>query len=175
MRTRTIATGKMHRAPLGFTLVELMIATVVMAIVGLAIGVVIVDGQIGWNEMYGRLNADIVSDGYAASSKFESVMRSASSGHPVLIDDGSWVEVCCYATSASATVDRYRRFYVSDGDLIAEYGQLEPRSTLSIETVCGNVSDCTFQHVGQAVQMTLVLDDGRQIRKVVSSAVMHGL
>ena len=143
----------------------------VMAIVGLAIGVVIVDGQIGWNNMYSRINSDFVSDGYAARSKFDSVMRSASSERSVLIGDGSWVEGYSYATSASTTVDRYWRLYVSDGDLLAEYGQLEPRSTLSTETVCGNVSDCTFQQAGQAVQMTLVLDDGTKTKTVVSSAV----
>jgi len=169
-----MATRRMHRAPLGLTLVELMIATAVMLVVGLAIGVVIVDGQIGWNNMYGRINSDIVGDGYAARGKFDSVIRSASSGRSVLIDDGSWVEVYSYATSDSTTVDRYWRFYVSDGDLMAEYGELESRSTLSTETVCGNVSDCTFQQVGQAVQMTLVLDDGTQTRTVISSAAPHG-
>jgi prepilin-type N-terminal cleavage/methylation domain-containing protein len=39
----------------GFTLVELMITMVVMLIVGLAVGVVIVDGQSGWNFMYERI------------------------------------------------------------------------------------------------------------------------
>ena len=70
---------KVPRAPRGFTLVELMITTLVMSIVGFAIGVVIVDGQISWNVMYERINSDIVSDGYAARHKFDSVMRSASS------------------------------------------------------------------------------------------------
>jgi len=157
----------------GFTLVEMMITMSIMAIVGLAIGVVIVDGQTGWNHMYGRINADIVSDGYAARSKFDSTIRSASSENSALIDDGTWVEVYTYATPASSAVDRYWRFYVLDGDLNAEYGQLEPRSTLITETVCENVSDCTFQQTGGAVQMTLELDDGTQTRTVISSAVPH--
>jgi len=161
------------RAPRGFTLVELMITTLVMSIVGFAIGVVIVDGQTSWNVMYERINSDIVSDGYAARHKFDSVMRSASSGQVVLAGDGSWIEVYSYASAASSAVDRYWRFYAMDGDLNAEYGQLDPRSTLSTETVCENVSDCTFQQFGQAIQMTLVLDDGEQTGTVISSAVAH--
>ena len=170
---RTAVARKGPRAPRGFTLVELMITAAIMVIVGLAIGVVIVDGQTGWNVMYDRINSDIVSDGYAARNKFDSVMRSASSGQSILAGDGSWIEVCSYASSASTVVDRYWRFYVSDGDLLAEYGQLEPRSTLNVDTVCENVSDCTFRQFGQAIQMTLVLDNGTQTKTVVSSAVAH--
>jgi prepilin-type N-terminal cleavage/methylation domain-containing protein len=161
------------RAPRGFTLVELLITTLVMSIVGFAIGVVVVDAQTGWNVMYRRINSDIVSDGYAARNKFDSVMRSASSSQVVLAGDGGWIEVYSYASAASSAVDRYWRFYVSGGDLYAEYGQLEPRSTLSTETVCENVSDCTFQQFGQAIQMTLALDNGTQTNTVVTSAVAH--
>ncbi|UCE50611.1 MAG: prepilin-type N-terminal cleavage/methylation domain-containing protein, partial [Phycisphaerales bacterium] len=164
-------TKKEPRRLSGFTLVELMITTVIMVIVGLAIGVVIVDGQTGWNVMYDRINSDIMSDGYAARRKFDSVVRSASSGQIVLAGDGSWIEVYAYESSASPVVDRYWRFYVSDGDLIAEYGQLDPKSTLNVETVCGNVSGCTFKQFGRAIQMTLELDNGQRRSTVVSSAV----
>ena len=161
------------RAARGFTLVELMISAVIMAIVGLAIGVVIVDGQTGWNVMYDRINSDISTDGYVARRKFDVVMRSASRGQLVLAGDGSWVEVYSYASSASTVVDRYWRFYVSDGDLNLENGQLQPRVTLSVETVCSNVSACTFRQTGQAVQMTLTLDNGTRANTIVSSAVTH--
>ncbi len=156
-----------------FTLIELMITTVIMAIVGLAIGVVIVDGQTGWNAMYGRINSDIAADGYVAQKKFDSVMRRAIQGRSVVAGDGSWVEVSSYATPASTTADRYWRFYVSGDELIAECGELEPRSTLSSETVCENVSECSFAQSGQAIQMTLVLDNGTQTNTIVSSAIAH--
>ncbi len=161
------------RAARGFTLVELMITAVIMVIVGLAIGVVIVDGQTGWNAMYDRMNSDVSMDGYAARKKFDVVMRRASRGQSVLAGDGSWIEVYSYASSASSVVDRYWRFYVADGDLNLEYGQLEPRLTLNVETVCENVSACTFQQFGQAIQMTLTLDNGTRTNTVVSSAVTH--
>ncbi len=154
-------------------MVELMITSVIMVIVGLAIGVVIVDGQTGWNVMYDRINSDVSMDGYAARKKFDVVMRNASRGQSVLAGDGSWIEVYSYASSASASVDRYWRFYVADEDLNLEYGELGPRVTLTVDTVCSNVSTCTFLQSGQAVQMTLVLDNGTQTNAIVSSAVTH--
>jgi prepilin-type N-terminal cleavage/methylation domain-containing protein len=157
----------------GFTLVELMITMVVMLIVGLAIGVVIVDGQTGWNTMYDRLNSDVVTDGYIARRKFDTVMRSASRERSLVADNGSWIEVYYYASPSSTVVDRYARFYASDGDLNLEYGQLEPRTTLGVETVCENVASCTFKQIGMSAQMTLKLDNGTQTNTVISSAVTH--
>ena len=164
---------KRPRAPRGFTLVELMITTVIMITVGLAIGVVIVDGQNGWNNMYDRMNSDVVTEGYVARKKFDVVMRSASRGHFLVAGDGTWIEVYSYASPSSTVVDRYSRFYVSEGDLNLEYGQVDPRATLGVETVCGNVSACTFKQAGTSTQMTLTLDNGTQTNTVVSSAVTH--
>lgn len=144
-----------------------------MVIVGLAIGVVIVDGQTGWNHMYDRINSDVVTDSYVARRKFDSVMRSASRGKFVLDGAGGWIEVYYYADYHSTVLDRYARFYVADGDLNLEYGQLEPRATLGVETICRNVSGCLFKQAGRSAQMILTLDNGTQTNTVVSSAVTH--
>ena len=165
--------NKKPKAPRGFTLVELMITMVIMIIVGLAIGVVIVDGQTGWNTMYDRMNSDVVTDGYVARKKSDVVMRSASRGQSLVAGDGSWIEVYSYASPSSTVVDRYSRFYVSEGDLNLEYGQVDPRSTLGVDTVCGNVTACTFKQVGTSTQMTLTLDNETQTNTIVSSAVTH--
>ena len=125
--------NKLH----GFTLVELMITTSIMLIVGLAIGVVIVDGQSGWSFMYDRINSDVVTDGYVARKKFDAVIRDASREKVLLDSAGSWVEVYYYSTLSSAIVDRYARFYVADGDLNFEYGQLQPPSRTKKQT-CRN-------------------------------------
>jgi len=157
----------------GFTLVELMITTVIMLIVGLAIGVVIVDGQTGWNTMYDRLNSDVVTDGYVARKKFDNVMRSASRQQSLLAADGSWIEVYYYSSPVSTVLDRYARFYVADGDLNLEYGQIDPRSTLRVETVCENVTSCTFEQAGTSVQMILTLGNEAQTNTIISSAIAH--
>lgn len=157
----------------GFTLIELIIAIVIIVIVIFAIGVVIVDSQRGWNIMYNRIYSDAVTDSYAARRKFDTVMRKASRESFLLDDTGSWLEVYYYADEDSAVVDRYARFYVANGDLNVEYGQLNPKVTQTVETVCGNVSGCTFKQAGRSAQMILTLDDGEQNSTVVSSAVMH--
>ena len=157
----------------GFTLVELMVTVVLMIIVAAAIGVVLVDNQRGWSNMYGRINSDVTTDGYVARKKFDTVIRNSSSEKIVLGEAGSWIELYYYASSASTVVDRYVRFYKADGDLNVEYGTLDPKVTLSVETVCGNVTDCTFRQVGRSAQMILTLDNGEQTNTIVTSAVTH--
>jgi len=100
-------------------------------------------------------------------------MRIASRDKFLLDAAGSWVEVYYYANDDSAVVDRYARFYTANGDLIVEYGQLDPKETLSVETVCGNVSGCSFGQIGRSIQMILKLDNGTQTNTVISSAVTH--
>ncbi len=106
----------------GFTLIELIIAMAIMLLVVLAIGIALVDGQRGWSIQYDRIYSDVVTDGYVARKKFDTVMRRASGETLSLGDDGNWVEVCYYASDDSAVVDRYARFYVANGNLIVEYG-----------------------------------------------------
>jgi len=157
----------------GFTLIELIIAIVIGIIVISAVGVALVDGQRGWSIQYDRIYSDVVTDGYVARKKFDMVMRTASREKFLLDDAGSWIEVYYYADDTSTVVDRYARFYAANGNLNVEYGQLDPKATLSVETVCGNVSGCIFKQVGRSTQMILTLDNGTQTNTVVSSAVTH--
>ncbi len=157
----------------GLTLMELIIAMAIMLSVGLAIGIALVDGQRGWSIQYDRIYSDVITDGYVARRKFDAVMRTASRDKFLLDDAGSWVEVYYYANDDSAVVDRYARFYVANGNLNVEYGQLDPKETLSVETVCGDVSSCTFEQLGRSIQMILTLDNGTQTNTVISSAVTH--
>ncbi len=157
----------------GFTLIELIIAMAIMLIVVLAIGLALVDGQRGWSIQYDRIYSDVITDGYVARRKFDAVMRTASRDKFWLDPAGSSVEVYYYANDDSAVVDRYAYFYVADGNLNVEYGQLNPKETLSVETVCGNVSGCTFEQLGRSIQMILTLDDGTRTNTVISSAVTH--
>ncbi len=171
METTTIK--KRSTASRGFTLVELITAMAIMLVVVLAIGMALVDGQRGWSIQYDRIYSDIVTDGYVARRKFDTVMRMASRDKFLLGDAGSSVEVYYYANDDSAVVDRYAYFYVADGNLIVDYGLYPNKETLSVETVCGNVSGCTFEQVGRSIQMILTLDNGTQTNTVISSAVTH--
>ncbi len=158
----------------GFTIVELMIAVMLAAIIMFGIGVMVVDSQRGWHKMYNRIYSDVATDSYVARKTFDSVIRKASSETFLLDAAGSWLEVYYYADASSTVVDRYARFsYDGIDQLNIEYGIVEPRETLTIQPVCGNVSGCVFKAAGRSVQMILTLDDGSQTATIVSSAVMH--
>jgi len=157
----------------GFTLIELIMAMAIMIFVVLAIGMALVDGQRGWNNMFNRVYSYVVTEGYVARRKFDAVLRKASREKFLIDPAGSWVEVYYYATDASTDLDRYARFYTAGNKLSIEYGQLNPTSTLSTETVCQNVSSCTFEQLGRSIQMVLKLDDGKQTNTVITSAVTN--
>ena len=157
----------------GFTIVELMTAVLVASIVIFGIAIILVDSQRGWNNMYNRIYSDVVTDGYVARRTFDVTMRRASREKFLVDGAGSWIEVYYYAGSGSTSVDRYARFFVSGSQLNIEYGKLNPRETLSIQTISENVSSCVFRDSGRSAQMILTLDNGSQTATVVSSAVMH--
>ena len=159
--------------PKGLTLIEVMIATVIMIIVILGVAIILVDSQRGWNAMYNRIYSDVVTDGHIARRTFDRVIRKASRDKIELDDAGLWVEVLYYQDDNSTVVDRYARFYAADGQLNIEYGKRNPRETLNVQTVCENVSDCVFMAQGTSVQMILSLDNGSEAATVVSSAVVH--
>ena len=165
--------GKIKSISPGFTIVELMIAMTVMVIASLAIGAVIVDGQNSWSVMYEKIHSDIVTDGYVAKKRFDSVMRKASNEKIFISDDNSSVLLYYFSSDTAAAVDRYMHFYQAGRNLNLEYGELDPRIRINVETVCGNVSSCIFRKTGQSVQMTLVLDDGTRKNTIVTSAVAH--
>ena len=158
----------------GFTIIELVLAIALAAIVMFGIGVVLVDSQRGWNRMYDRIYSDVATDSYVARKTFDSVIRKASSERFLLDGAGNWIEVYYYADGNSTAVDRYARFYYAGGgQLNVEYGRPNPRETLSVQTVCRNVSSCVFKGVGRSAQMILKLDNGSQTATVISSSVMH--
>ncbi len=159
----------------GFTLTELMIATVISSIVILGTGTVLVDNQRGWTRMYERVYSDVVTDSYVARKMFDTVIRKASKEKLLLDAAGEWIEVYYYQDASSTYVDRYARFSYDDGagQLSIEHGSLNPRETLSTQTVCENVSACVFKAAGQSAQMILTLDNGSQRVVVTSSSVMH--
>ena len=123
--------------------------------------------------MYSRACGDVITDGYIARRAFDAVIRKASKERFLLDEDGEWLEVYYYADDDSALVDRYARFYESGGELRVEYGELEPKETSSVQTICENVSSCVFKAAGTSAQMILTLDDSMQTITVTSSAIMH--
>lgn len=159
----------------GFTLIELMMAIMFLVVFISVVAAILIDGQRGWSTMYNRIYSDVATDSYIARKTFDATIRKASRGKYSLDEAGNWIEVYYYANDESTVVDRYARFYYDrdNGQLNIEYGKLEPKETLFTQTICGNVSGCTFKGIGRSVQMILMLDNGSQTATVTSSAVMH--
>lgn len=157
----------------GFTIIELIIAAVVCVIALLGIGFVAADNQRSWSKIYNRINSDVAIDSLVAKKTFEAVIRKAKKDTLLLNDSGTSIEVHYYQNAESASVDAYARLYLSDSELNVEYGRLDPKETLSTQTICSNVSSCVFMRIGTSVQMILMLDNGSQTISVVTSAVMH--
>ena len=157
----------------GVTVIEIVIAAAASVIVMVGVGIAIVDGQRGWNRMYSRTYADVVTDGYVARKMFDTAVRKSSREMYLIDDSGQWVEVYYYSSPSVSEADSYARFFVSGGDLNVEYGKLDPRATTSVHTVCSNVSSVSFSGGGTSIQMILNLDDGAQSSTVTCSAVMH--
>jgi len=165
----------------GFTLVELVVTATIMIIVILALGTVIVDSIRGWNKMYARVYADVVTDSYVARNAFDRVVRQAWRGRPPQVGEGgATLEVYYYSSPSAGAPDRYARFEVDAGkkELLIKHGNRALDGTLAApdrteEDFCHNVSACVFMGDGRSAQMELTLDDGTLSATVVSSAVMH--
>jgi len=165
--------GKRIKNRRGFTLIELMIAVTASMIVMLGLGIVLADSQKSWHHLYTRAFSDIVGDSNVACIKFKAIVRKASREGFVLDDDGKGIEVYYYGDQDSADVDRYAHFYESEGDLNLELGQLNPRATLEVQTICENVTECLFTATGRSAQMALTLDNGSRTISAVACAFLH--
>ena len=142
-------------------------------IVMLGVAVVLADSQKSWHRLYSRAFSDIVGDSNVSGIKFKATIRNASKDGFLVDDNGDEIEVYYYSDENSAAVDRYARFYVLDGDLNLELGKLDPRETLEVRTICGNVSGCFFTSADRSAQMVLTLDNGSRTITTVSCAFMH--
>jgi len=156
----------------GFTLVELMVTILISVIIVSAIGVMIADSSGWFSDSYRKINSQSAIESLVARKTFESIVRQSCGTGLSISPDGTSVEINYYS-SPGYPLDSYASFYTSGTDLILEKGTLGPKTTLSSETVCSNVSQCTFRSAGSAVQMILLLDDGENQRCSLTSAILH--
>ncbi|MFH1371065.1 MAG: prepilin-type N-terminal cleavage/methylation domain-containing protein [Planctomycetota bacterium] len=157
----------------GFTLIEVMTATVLVVIIIFGIAVMFYNGQRGWNTMYDSIYSDVVTEGYIARNRFDAVVRKSSIQNVVLDESGQSVEVYYYEDPNSTALDRYAHFYQQGPELYIECGKLDPRETLSVNNLCNNVSVCNFKLTGRSLQMLLTLNNGSKEMTTVTSAVLH--
>lgn len=156
-----------------FTITEVAFAVTASTIVMLSVGIALVGSHQGWQRTYNRVYSDVVVNSYVSRSAFDALIRKASAQNISVDGGGAWLEVNYYQDANSIILDRYARFYKSGGDLKIEYGTPNPRGTLSIQTLCQDVSQCIFKRAGSSAQMILTLDNGSQRITTLTSAVLH--
>ena len=160
----------------GFTLTELTVVMAMAPVVILSMGIVLVDSQRGWNQMYNRVYSGVVLDGYVARKTFDTVVRKSSISRERLGNDNDEVVLYYYNDPASSTwLDRYARFYTAGKRLLVDYGKLNakgnPKGPRQTVTLAHNVEAVNFSVAGTCVQMTLRLDNGCEALTVMTSAV----
>lgn len=156
-----------------FCITELMVGAVASVIVVLSVGFTLADSHRAWHRTYDSAHGDLVVDGFVARRAFDSVIRKASSTGYSISEDGDWVTIQYYSDPEATTPDRYASFKRAGSDLDVEVGTLDPPSALTVRTICGNVSECTFKLEGSSVQMILVLDNGKRSITLVACGYMH--
>ena len=164
-----------------FTLIEMIQALILSAIVILGIGVLLYDSQKGWNVMYERVYGDVSIESYAARKAFDSICRKSSVNRYTLGGDNEYVEVYYYDDGSTSTMpDRYARFYTAASQLFVEHGDLQegtytpdPGIESTLARLAGNITSGKFFVSGTCVQMILSVDDGTNSTVVMTSAVRH--
>ena len=162
-----------HISRRGLSTIEMTIAATLLVIFMFGVSGVLSNNQQGWNSMYNQIYSNVVTEGHIAKRTFDAIVRQSSSDGMQIDTNGQWVEVSYYASDASTSLDRYARFFYLENQLFVERGQLNPRQTLSLNTVCSNVTNCIFKQSGDSVHMLLTLDDGYQNLTIGSSAKPH--
>ncbi len=166
----------------GVTLIELMITMIAAVIIMSAVGVMMVDGQNGWNRMYDKAYSDVVVEGLVLKNRFDSVIRKASPRKPAGWDDmvntdQTILKVPYYSSASAGVVDRYAEFKKTDANSIRlVIGHLNGGSLgadISNEEVCKNVKNVFFDINGRTASFVVTLEKDGQKNVVSSSAFMH--
>ena len=163
----------------GFTLLELVIASVAAVILVLSLGIILVDNQKGYSRMFTKAFGEVASDSDAARRAFDMIVRKSTAIRqlPEPWVDGEMLEVYYYNNAASTSPDRYARFYRSGTQLLVDYGTYSWSARTSTKTsesvLARNVSALKFSRIGASVHMLLYLDDQKEKQAVMTSAVRH--
>ena len=169
---------KRIRYHFGFTITELVLAIAVGTMLILALGVVMVDTQKGWQDSYAKVHGGAASDAMMAKTAFDSIVRKAS--RSIYQFDG-FDDITVYYYDnwlTSATLDRYARFFRSDenpSQMYVQQGTLKDgvKDVMTEVLLASNVADLEFKPINGGIEMKLALDDGREQTTVVSTAILH--
>jgi Tfp pilus assembly protein PilV len=160
-----------------FTLLELMIAAVSLAVIVVGVGAALYHAQRSWMTTYDKVHGDMTTDAFVAKGAFDSVVRKSSleAKKPMLGNDGKAIELYYYRFPASPNIDGYALFHLEGNDLVVTYGQLAKNTQIELrkDTLVRNVKDLKFTVDGANVRMVLTIADQAKTMNVTASAVRH--
>ena len=167
----------------GFTLVELIVTTVIAAIFILGITGILASGIRNYRTMYNRVTSDVVRNAYEAKIIFDRIVRQStikrydpSYADDPDVDPPNFLYVYYYSDPNNLNIvepDRYARFYLNDldnsqlileqGNVIGNFGAVPPSlpslSPTSNYIIAQNVFSVTFKVFMYSVEMSLMLDN----------------
>ncbi|OHB66204.1 MAG: hypothetical protein A2Y76_10300 [Planctomycetes bacterium RBG_13_60_9] len=170
------ASMRRFSSPGGFTLLELIVCTVILLIMTLAASPAIVGAHRSWQNTHDGVVSALIRDGREARIVFQRAVRRASLQGLDIGPEGNWIELPYYDGPESTMLDRYARLSWSDGCLHLEAGPIDAQGTkhaLSDTVVCGHVSHCRFRQSGTSVQMKLTFTNGTTQMTTAAAAVIN--
>lgn len=168
---------KTHKNKKAFTLLELMIAAVSLAVIVIGVGAALFHAHRSWTTTYNKVHGNMTTDAFVAKGAFDSVVRKSSleAKQPQLGNGGKSIELYYYNTIASTNIDGYALFNLEGNDLVVTYGQLIANKKIEQrkDTLVRNVKDVKFTVDGANVRMVLTIEDQTRAMNVTASAVRH--
>ncbi len=153
----------------GFTLIELMVTAIIVAIAILGISGVIAGSHRDYAQMFKRVHGQISNDAYTTRLRFDKICRKARFGSAVIDTSVPSLEVLYYSSPnvngspllELSPPDSYAKFYLSGNQLLLETGLIDTTDSTP-EVLASNVSDLEFSYSNpndsKSVQMVMTLD-----------------
>ncbi len=162
----------------GLTLMELLVALVIVAIIVTAISVMFVDTHRGWLDSYAKIHGGAADDAAMSQVAFDKIVRKASRSKYEVVGLEELTVYYYEDWQSSDELDRYARFYRSKSNpaqFYVEHGEVneDDSDVLSTVLLASTVSDLEFKPTSGGIEMKLSLDDGRESTTLVTTAILH--
>ena len=154
----------------GFTLIELMITILAAIVLVIGISGMLAAGHKNYNNMFARVNSDVVRNSYEARSIFDSTVRRSVYEFVDLNTTHDNLVVYYYPNPSDLTTlgdypTRYAMFYKAGTELKLQRGSFSgwpppanPAPDSGDTVIAKNVTFVEFTIVGGSVRMSLTLD-----------------
>lgn len=157
----------------GLTLMELMVTMLISSILLVAVGIIMLDTQRGWQYTYTKVHGGAVVDAATAKTAFEKMFRKASRKKYIrtAADD---ITVFYYSNwLKEGDPDKYARFYRQNGTLFLKEGNIANADSDQTFILANRVTNAIFRPWPGAIQMLLTVQYPTESITATSTAELH--